>query len=336
MKLLEHWRKFAIAAGILLGVSLPASLAGPEPQGQPAAYDTAMIDLIADIRSYARDRQPNFELLGNGGAALLCAVDGNTEDNAARQLKNLDGQMVESAFYGWNMQMGGPTPKESQNWLSYLLQVPQAQHLPIFSLNYVKDDAMANASYQQADAHGYIGLASPRRELDQIPAAAPHHINRRDIHKLQEAENYLVLLNPGRFASKEDYLQKLAATDYDLLIIDLVAWDEPLSAEDVQRLQTKANGAKRLVFAYLSLGEAAAYRDYWQKQWDKDKPDWLEAANPDWPGSYKVQYWRPEWRAILYGSPKAQLDQILAAGFDGAFLDTIDTYAYFQQKESKR
>lgn len=36
---------------------------------------------------------------------------------------------------------------------------------------------------------------------------------------------------------------------------------------------------------------------------------------------------------ILYGTPDAYLDTILAAGFDGAFLDVVDGYQYFQQTE---
>lgn len=46
-----------------------------------------------------------------------------------------------------------------------------------------------------------------------------------------------------------------------------------------------------------------------------------------------MKYWRREWKNILYGTPDAYLDTILAAGFDGAFLDVVDGYQYFQQTE---
>jgi cysteinyl-tRNA synthetase len=79
----------------------------------------------------------------------------------------------------------------------------------------------------------------------------------------------------------------------------------------------------------MSVGEAETYRPYWQTAWEDAPPAWLAAKNEDWVGSYKVKYWTREWRALLYGSQSAYLDQILAAGFDGAFLDVVDAYDYF-------
>ena len=37
-----------------------------------------------------------------------------------------------------------------------------------------------------------------------------------------------------------------------------------------------------------------------------------------------------EWEEILFGSKDAYLDQIIAAGFDGAFLDVMDAWQYFK------
>ena len=51
---------------------------------------------------------------------------------------------------------------------------------------------------------------------------------------------------------------------------------------------------------------------------------------------FKVKYWRPEWQTILYGSSDACLDKIMAAGFDGAFLDVIDAYYYFLAQAQKQ
>ena len=79
-------------------------------------------------------------------------------------------------------------------------------------------------------------------------------------------------------------------------------------------------------------GEAADYRPYWQDAWnDSDsRPKWIAKANPDWPGSYRVRYWTDEWKHILFGSENSYLDLIMAAGFDGAFLDVMDAWQMFQ------
>lgn len=57
---------------------------------------------------------------------------------------------------------------------------------------------------------------------------------------------------------------------------------------------------------------------------------WLVEENPNWPGNYKVRYWMSEWQALFFGSAEAYLNKVLAAGFDGAYLDLIDAFEYFE------
>jgi cysteinyl-tRNA synthetase len=92
------------------------------------------------------------------------------------------------------------------------------------------------------------------------------------------------------------------------------------------------------VLAYLSIGEAESYRYYWHREWDRlgdgvpdaGAPAWLEGENPQWRGNYKVRYWDPGWRSILYGRSDAYLDGIISRGFDGVYLDLVDAYLYFE------
>ncbi|MFO0984988.1 MAG: endo alpha-1,4 polygalactosaminidase [Planctomycetota bacterium] len=99
----------------------------------------------------------------------------------------------------------------------------------------------------------------------------------------------------------------------------------------VRRLQ---NGGQRLCFAYLNVGQAEDYRGYWQPDWQaphdgaRGSPAFLLTTDPEgWPGNYPVAYWHQGWRAILMGHPNALLDQILADGFDGAYLDWVLGYS---------
>ncbi|MCH7907597.1 MAG: endo alpha-1,4 polygalactosaminidase [Chloroflexi bacterium] len=87
-----------------------------------------------------------------------------------------------------------------------------------------------------------------------------------------------------------------------------------------------------LVIAYMSIGEAEDYRYYWQDGWKPGDPDWLDSVNPNWEGNFKVRYWDPEWQSIVFGSEQAYLDRILAAGFDGVYLDIIDAYEFFIER----
>lgn len=118
-------------------------------------------------------------------------------------------------------------------------------------------------------------------------------------------------------------------TDFDLLVIDPTTdgtIDGTLSRAEVAQLQKKPNGRRRLVVAYLSIGEAESYRPYWQKGWKRNKPDWLLGENPDWDENYAVCFWDEDWQGLMCGSKDASLDRILAAGFDGVYLDKADVF----------
>ena len=121
----------------------------------------------------------------------------------------------------------------------------------------------------------------------------------------------------------------VAASSYDLMVVDYSrngASEQVFSRADVATMQRKPDGSSRIVLAYLSIGEAEDYRWYWQRDWSNAPPAWLGAENPDWPGNYAVRYWDPQWQSLIMGGPGAYLDSIIAAGFDGVYLDRVDGF----------
>lgn len=122
----------------------------------------------------------------------------------------------------------------------------------------------------------------------------------------------------------------VAMSPYDLVVIDYSrdgTASGAYSPDEVAQMKQGPDGRRRLVLAYLSIGEAEDYRFYWQSRWSGDPPGWLGPENPDWAGNYAVRYWDAEWQALIFGSPEAYLDRIIAAGFDGAYLDRVDSFA---------
>ncbi len=128
-------------------------------------------------------------------------------------------------------------------------------------------------------------------------------------------------------------------TGFDLAIIDYSReGDEEtrFTSREIAALRNSPGGTK-LVLVYMSIGEAEDYRWYWQESWDADHdgvpdsgaPSWLGPGNPEWEGNYKVKYWEPGWQAIVFGSSTSYLDKVVAAGFDGVYLDIIDAYEYW-------
>ena len=169
----------------------------------------------------------------------------------------------------------------------------------------------------------------------------------------------------------------IANSPYDLVVIDYSRTgedEEAFTPDDIKRMQVKPDGSRRIVLAYMSIGEAESYRYYWHPDWSEplrvaesgavadesdedaeDAPDnakgkkpaakkpatgkykilkvprlsapiWLGRENEAWPGNFLVRYWEKGWQDIIYGSPSAYLDRIVAAGFDGVFLDRVDAF----------
>lgn len=118
-------------------------------------------------------------------------------------------------------------------------------------------------------------------------------------------------------------LAKLQKSSFELLVIDYSAdgsAKKAFSAQQIERLRNSA--CQRRVVAYLSIGQAESYRGYWQKGWRQDMPEWLRMPDPDWDQNYWVNYWDPHWQQVLF----RYIDAIIAAGFDGLYLDRVDAY----------
>ena len=126
-------------------------------------------------------------------------------------------------------------------------------------------------------------------------------------------------------------LSEVENSTYDVMVIDYSKNgddESAFTAEEIASLQSSG----KIVLAYLSIGEAEDYRFYWKKKWNSKKPRFLEKENPEWAGNYKVKYWHKAWwkKAL-----RPYLDKIMAAGFDGVYLDIIDGYYYFGEKDNK-
>ena len=123
-------------------------------------------------------------------------------------------------------------------------------------------------------------------------------------------------------------IDSIAASSFDLVVIDYSSDGSGDGEFTLSQIQQLKNSGK-IVLSYMSIGEAEDYRYYWQSGWTEGNPSWLGPTNTAWEGNYKVRYWMDGWKQIIMGSPDAYLDKIIAAGFDGIYLDIIDAYYFF-------
>jgi cysteinyl-tRNA synthetase, unknown class len=135
---------------------------------------------------------------------------------------------------------------------------------------------------------------------------------------------------------------RLSSATHDLLVTDLSlngTTADRFSAADIMRMKD-GMGGQSVVASYLSIGEASDFRDYWAADWtgggkasgnlSSKAPAWLGPVNADWPESRKVRYWDPDWQKILFNDTKTgELDAVVNAGFDAAYLDIVDAYHFW-------
>ncbi len=115
---------------------------------------------------------------------------------------------------------------------------------------------------------------------------------------------------------QNDSLNQIAASNFDLAVVDLARDGE---ADYFTRAEVQAAQATgKIILAYFEIGAIENYRP----EWGDVPADMKLGAVDGWPSEQYVAYWDPRWWPIVQG----RVDQALAAGFDGCYLDMIVTY----------
>ncbi|MBQ5348305.1 MAG: endo alpha-1,4 polygalactosaminidase, partial [Phascolarctobacterium sp.] len=244
-------------------------------------------------------------------------------------LQSVDGVLLEGLNFGYEFKDDKKTPDKVRKDILARLILPVKAGVPVFNIDYCENLRNRSMATIMARKDNVVNFSSDRN-LTSISVA---ELNPNDVNSLSEVNNFIAVFNPQKYDVKGMYLSALQRSNYDLLIIDAFYHGVLLTAEDIAKLKVKPNGKRRLVYSYLSTGEAEDYRYYWKSEYKKNPPAWLEEANENWEGNYKVEYWHPEWKAILFQGKDSYLNKLLACGYDGAFLDVIDSFYYFEAKE---
>ena len=295
-------------------------------------YKQKMREFVIGISQYAKVNKPNFFIIPQNGIELVSTNGDASGQPHTSYLNAIDGNGQEDLFYGYDSD-DQPTSLADNNYLKELLNISKNAGNTILVIDYCSTPSKMSDSYLENLNAGYISFAANHRELDNIPNFPNpiHQENNAIISNLSDAKNFLYLINPTNYASKTDFINAVTATNYDMLIMDLFFNDRTqFTSAEIAQLKNKANGGKRLVISYMSIGEAENYRYYWQASWNTNKPSWLDAENSNWAGNYKVKYWNTEWQNIIYGNDNSYLKKILDANFDGVYLDIIDAFEFYE------
>lgn len=291
-----------------------------------------MREFVIGISQYSKAINPNFIIIPQNGIELVTDNGDESGNPHTAYLNAIDANGQEDLFFGYDADDQATSGTDNQ-YLKELLNVSKNAGKTILVTDYCSTPSKVTSSYSQNLSSGYISFAANKRELDVIPSFPNpvHQQNANDITKMNQVKNFLYLINPANFNSKTDFINSIKETNYDLIIMDLFFKDNnSFTSSEIQQLKTKANGGKRLVISYMSIGEAEDYRYYWQSNWNTNHPAWLDTENPDWAGNYKVKYWNKEWQNIIFGNSDSYVKKITNAKFDGVYLDLIDAFEYYE------
>jgi cysteinyl-tRNA synthetase len=289
-----------------------------------------MRDFVIDISQYAKAKNSNFNVIPQNGIELVSMDGESTTVSNAAYLNAIDANGQEDLLYGYDND-DQATPVATTLYLKDFLNLSKNSEKKILAIDYCSTVSKMSSSYLENNKSGYVSFAADHRELNNIPTTPVYQENTFVITTMSQVKNFLYLINPEKYTTKAAFINAVTATNYDLVIMDLYFNDgTPFTKAEISSLKYKSNGGKRLVISYMSIGEAENYRFYWQNSWNSSKPNWFDAENPDWKGNFKVKYWEPEWKKIIYGNDNSYVKKILDAGFDGAYLDIIDAFEYYE------
>jgi cysteinyl-tRNA synthetase len=191
--------------------------------------------------------------------------------------------------------------------------------------------------------------------LDEVDIALPLSEVRSWAYQIQE-----VHLNSS--------IEALAQTRYDLVVIEpsrtdwspaeagqvaAADFDTANAVAQLKRSRASDGFHRKLVFAYIDIGQAEDWRWYWtwteRAPADEEAaalcagpfppppwPDYIVKCDPDkWLHNYPVRFWDPAWQNVvmqgngLSSAPHPYIsiiDEVLRDGFDGIYLDWVEAF----------
>jgi endo-alpha-1,4-polygalactosaminidase (GH114 family) len=308
-----------------------------------------MRDIVIALSDYAKKRNPRFQVIARNGLELLVKEnreyqletlrdpDGAAADKYPKPgsvfrpyLKAIDGMLIDGAWYG-AAAYGKPTAEARTRYVLSVADAAKAEGRTLLAIDYCADRIAAAAAEATAAKAGVLEYVDRDGDklMGRIPAEHPRHENADAVTDLKRARNFLPLLHSDGFGAKADWVNALAATNYDLLMIDTF-WRESdsISFDQMRQLRFKRLGSDRLVLGMLPLAIARDTRFYWRTDWTVGKPAFLAAPDPNDPAQTIVNYWDNDWKQVI----GKYMQGIVDLGVDGVVLDQLDAYLYFEDQ----
>lgn len=317
-------------------------------------YRELMRELIVVLGQFARENNPKFQIFTDGGLSLLTRGEWENDlDDLHRAemmgAKSDDERFLLKLFAPEHPIAAGSPVRRYISIINGVLLTNQVcsgatGKLSAETSKIIKDYGLSVIGVEHCDSeqesqNAVLTLAENKipvhadtdktAAFDAVPDRAELFLeNPANIDSPAKIRNMLVLTDTRNFTDKDLLINTLNAINYDLLIVDPFFKSAiPLTKEDVKQLQTKKVGAKRLVFAALSVAKAQDTRPYWEKNWKQGEPSWLRFQSKTDPSGLIVDFWNPAWKHIV----GVYFKSIMDLGFDGIVLQDIDEHKLYER-----
>lgn len=284
-----------------------------------------MQQFVISISDYAKETSPGFMIIPQNGIELAFENADPKRPVNKRYLDAIDGFGVEELFYF-------DTLNVDQARLDALRQLVKKKK--ILNSDFVTAEEGIEDAKERNKHEGFIPFVrgASNYHYEKIPTRLVDE-NDADIYSMAHVRNYLYLINPGRYDTKEQFIEAIRKTNFDMVVIDMYFDDDvPLTPDDIELLRQKANGGKRIVLCYMNIGAAENWRYYWGRGWALGSPKFLRKRYEGYDNEVYVEFWDLAWQKIIFGNDNSYLKKIIDAGFDGTYLDNTEAYIELERK----
>ena len=285
----------------------------------------SMQEFVIQISQYAKKKKSDFIVIPQNGIELAFTKYNSSSELNLEFTNAISGFGIEALFYdGYELPI--------YDRLTMLQKFSKRKRVLVS--DYLSDNSLIGDAINKNRNDGFLCFLRLNFNYDytHIPGRVSRE-NKNDILTLKDAQNYLYLINSSKYNTKQELLDNIATTNYDIILIDLFFHEKPFTKEDLRKIKKKQNGGKRLVISYMNIGSAEKYRYYFNDNWSINNPNWLVKPYKGYENEIFVKYWSKEWRSIIYGNDNSYIKKIIDAGFDGAYLDNVKAYNYLFSDE---
>ena len=168
---------------------------------------------VEDIANYARDYNSDFIIIPQNGVELAFNNQNPNDGINESYVSVVSGFGVEEVFYN-----GGYEPDNYR--IELLKALPDSKQVLVSE--YVKDNNNIADAISRVTANGW--LCFPRTANNYYYQYIPDTVineNANDITTLSQAKNYLYLISNDEYTSKQEMINAIASTNFDVVLIDL-------------------------------------------------------------------------------------------------------------------